>query len=380
MRGIGARTPWALSLLAGAVLATPGCTSGAGGWDVRGLERRHPELSLHAGHRLGDASPYFAPAGDGLALFLCRWSTAHAVPVALPSDASPEERELLLRALAAWEGAGLGLEFQLGPPISGADSRRGIEIEFVDDPEPGAPAGSGDTVADCAIAATDAASPAALITPELTALVTPELTALITPELTALVTPELTALVTPELTALVAAELEFASVYLRRARLDLLDRAVPLSSTELLGAAVHELGHALGFSGHVAWGSSLMSAHGQLDAARRWGRRLEAGRALDAPTLAALYALPSGVRVGSLRLDDAKLAPLLALARAAQGAELDGPFVRVGEPSARFFWRDRAGASVAAVIANWDRVVREPGLFFVRMNLSARTLLRRSAP
>jgi hypothetical protein len=297
-------------------------------------------------------------------LFLCRWSTAHAVPVALPSDASPEERELLLRALAAWEGAGLGLEFQVGAPISGADSRRGIEIEFVDDPEQGAPAGSGDTVADCAIAATDAASP----------------TALVTPELTALITPELTALITPELTALVPAELEFASVYLRRARLDLLDRAVPLSSTELLGAAVHELGHALGFSGHVAWGSSLMSAHGQLDSARRWGRRLEAGRALEAPTLGALYALPSGVRVGSLRLDDAKLAPLLELARVAQVAELNGPFVRVGEPSARFFWRDRAGSSVAAVVANWDRVIREPGLFFVRMNRSARTLLRRSAP
>ena len=131
MRGIGARTLWALSLLAGAVLATPGCTSGAGGWDVRGLERRHPELSLHAGHRLGDASPYFAPAGDGLALFLCRWSTARAVPVALPSDASPEERDLLLRALTAWEGAGLGLEFRVGPAIPDADSRRGIEIEFV---------------------------------------------------------------------------------------------------------------------------------------------------------------------------------------------------------------------------------------------------------
>ena len=218
MPAVGVRTLWALSLLA--LLPIPGCTSGAGGWDVRGLERRHPELSLHSGHRLGDASPYFAPSEDGLALFLCRWSTARAVPVALPSDASPGERDLLLRALAAWEGAGLGLEFSVGARVTGPGPRRGIEIEFVDDPERGAPAGSGDTVADCAISATAA----------------------------------------PSSNASVAAELEYASVYLRRTRPDLLDRTVPLSSTELLGAAVHELGHALGFSGHVAWGSSLMSS------------------------------------------------------------------------------------------------------------------------
>ncbi len=322
-----------------------------GGWDVRALENRHPQLAAHPRHRLADASPYFAPSAAGLALFLCRWPTGREVPVALPVDATAAERELLLVALDAWQAAGLGVSFRVAERVPGPLPRRGIEIDFVDDPERGAPAGSGDTVADCAIAgdtgqlraATDSTSGE------------------------------------PPGQLPIAAELEYASVYLRRVLPDSLGRSQPLSSTELLGAAVHELGHALGFAGHVASGDSVMSAHGQIDSARRWGRRLEAGSPLDAPTLRALYALPSGVRVGWLPLRDAQLGSLRALAGRAESARLRGPFVRVAEHSARLFWRERDGASCVLAVPDWSRVVRDPERFAPLLNKRARALLREGA-
>jgi hypothetical protein len=335
-----------VGLLVSALL--PGSCALRGGWDARSLENQHPQLAAHPKHRLVDAPPYFAPSATGLALFLCRWPTDRAIPVALPADATAAESALLRAALRAWQTAGLGVSFRVSERAPGPLPRRGIEIDFVDDPERGAPVGSGDTVADCAIAAeagrvaADAQRPSG----------------------------------EPPGALPISAELHYASVYLRRALPDLLGRSQPLSSTELLGAAVHELGHALGFSGHVASGGSVMSAHGQIDSARRWGRRIEAGGSLDAPTLRALYALPSGVRVGWLPLRDAQLEPLRALAGRAESARLRGPFVRVAERSARLFWREPDGASCVLAVPDWSRVLRDPERFAARPNSRARALLR----
>jgi hypothetical protein len=290
------------------------------------------------GHRLEEALPYFVVGPEGLALILCRWQTESPIPVWLPPNASEEQAAVLARALAAWEGAGIGVRFAprawtTEPPVAG------LVIEIVAPEETASAAAN--TIADCAIPQQVGADPGVGET--------------------------------------VAAQIRYASIHLTAVRPDLLGRGIPLSSAELLGAAVHELGHALGFAGHVARGGSLMSSHGQVDAVRRWGRRLEAGEPLDAPNLAALYAAPSGVRVGWLPLSRAQIDPIRAVSAAATRAGLRGPFARVGEASARILWRDVRDRSAAVVVFDWPAVVVEPGLLEPRPNRLARLLVERGS-
>jgi hypothetical protein len=315
-------------LLASAVLS---CASNPAGWDFGALGARHPEVDVHGQH-LAEALPYFAPAGDELALFLCRWAGDGPVHVWLPASATPSETAVLRRALQAWEGAGLGIDPQ---PFEGTPPRTGIVFELLD-PEPGETVSStGDTIADCSIPFQ----------------------------------------VDPTSDTPVDAELQYASIQLRRSLPDALGRLVPLTEMELLGAAVHELGHALGFPGHVARGGGVMVAHDQVDAARHWGKRLEAGRPLEAPTLVALYRLPSGVRVGRLPLTRAQRDPLHAVSAIASRVGLRGPYARVGDESARLLWRDDDGASYAIVLLDWAAALHDPKRLEPRLDRRARLLL-----
>ena len=314
------------------------CAAGPYVWDARALEARYPALAEARGHRLFESTPYFAPGSDGVALFLCRWVGDAPIPVWLPPTATPAEAAVLERALSAWEDAPLGVRFSVrtwrdAPPLAG------IVFELLDAGAADGPVGTASTIADCAIPSELARDP-----------------------------PEGPA-------APVDAELQHASIHLRRSIADLIGRAVPLSETELLGAAVHELGHALGFSGHVARGDSVMSAHGQIDSARRWGRRIEAGEPLEAATLAALYAVPSGARVRWLPLERRQVARLVELSGRAAAAGLRGPWVRVGSESARLFFRDDAGEIYAAVVLDWLAVQREPERFQARLNRRSRLLV-----
>ena len=102
-----------------------GCVAPA--WDAEQLEARHPELRRHPGQRLADVRPYYWPQHDQLTLFLCRWSRAEPIPVAIAADATEQERRAVHAALAAWEGAGLGVSFARVERLVG----RGIEFEFV---------------------------------------------------------------------------------------------------------------------------------------------------------------------------------------------------------------------------------------------------------
>ena len=315
-----------------------GCAGGPHGWDARTLEARYPALAEALGHRLSESLPYFAPGPDGIALFLCRWAAREPIPVWLPATATPTEAAVIGRALSAWEGAQLGVRFRVGrwrdtPPLAG------IVFELLDASVADGPAGTASTVADCAIPPEVARNPSE----------------------------------GPD--APVDAELQYASIHLRRSIADLIGRPVPLSETELLGAALHELGHALGFPGHVARGDSLMSAHLQVDAVRRWGRRIEAGESLEAPTLAALYAVPSGARVRWMPLERSQVARFAELSGLASALGLRGPWVRVGSRSARLFFRDDAGQSYAAVVLDWAEAQHEPVGFEARLNRRSRLLV-----
>jgi hypothetical protein len=315
------------------VAACWGCAASQAGWDLAALEARYPAVAGVRGHALGHAIPSFALGADGLELLLCRWSVESPVPVWLPRDASPDARRAIEAGLDAWERAGLGIHFGRRT-WSESPPRAGIVFELV---EPDAERrGSGSTVADCAIPVEVGPDPA---------------------------------------DGPVDAELQYASIHLQRALRDALGRPVPVDPSELAGAAVHELGHALGFPGHEPGAGSLMSAHGQVDAARRTGRRVLVGEPLEAPTLSALYAAPSGARVGRLPLTDAQRAPLRAVSAMATRIGLRGPFVQVGQDSARLVWRDAEPSSVAVVVLAWRSVLRDPARFEARLNRRARLLV-----
>jgi hypothetical protein len=307
------------------------CVTSRGSWDVLALEARYPALRSLPDHRLGEALPYFVPGDGGVALILCRWSTVAPVTVSVPIDASRSERQLVRKALAAWESARLGVEFEEVP----ATRRAEIEIEFLDAAS-GAPvpSGVGDTVADCAVSG----SPAAAVSGDR-----------------------------------ITAELRYASVHLRRSLPDSLGRTRPLSDRELLGALLHELGHALGYSGHTAVAGSIMGL--QPEQVSRAGGRVLAGQPFEDATLEGVYAVPSGVRVGWLAVRPSGLEPILELSRVARGAGWRGPFARVGDRSASIVWRGRGGSEAWMQVGSWGQILENPQEFAASPNAAARALL-----
>jgi hypothetical protein len=312
------------------VAAAAGCVPARGGWDAGRLERSHPALG-ETRHRLRDLAPHFVPAEGELVLFLCRWATERPVPVVLPPDADPDERAMLRRALAAWAAAGLGLRFR-----EVAATEEGIVIRFVRTGDEGPqPAGAGDTLADCRVRGRPApgAPPAAPLD----------------------------------------ARLRLASVLLRRDQPDWLGRPLPLGPDERLGAALHELGHALGFSSHVASGDSVLRSSPEI--ARRQGAAVRRGEWTGDANVAALYAVPSGVVVGRRPLAAEQASVFARLGSAARAAGMAGPYTRVGDRSARLFYRADGQAPVAIRALPWPspdgdlrRVALEP-------NAAARRLL-----
>jgi hypothetical protein len=291
--------------LAWATTCGTGCTPPRGGWDWDALGARHPAVREVRGSRLGDATPYVVPRAEELILFLCRWSTERPLSVALPPDASPRERALLRLALRSWEEAGLGVRFE-----ERESAPADIEIVFVEpDPEQDVAAvRSGLVTADCAVEG-DLRSPLA--------------------------------------GERVEAELAHAEIRLARAVLDLLGRPVALGEERLLGTALHELGHALGYQGHAARGSVMTRSVSDV----RWigGDVLEGGSFRD-PTLHSLYLVPSGTVVGRLPIQRRRLRPARRLARIGSGEGWSGPWVRVGERLSVLWWRDPLGNEVRLLV------------------------------
>ena len=269
-------------------------------WNVKALEAREPRLRALGSHRLGDATPYLLPVQDALVLFLCRWETGDPIPVALPPDASPVLAEAFEAALAAWEGAGLGVRF-----ARGAAAGTGIELRMVTGEVAGAGSERGaTTVADCALDL-QGATPGNRL----------------------------------------PARLVFASIHLRVERSDAIGRSVELGAAELAGIVLHELGHALGFQGHVRMGASAMRY--QVDGMQRSGRRLLAGEAFHDEALRALYSLPSGTVVGRLALPRGRTQPVDRLLALARSGALEGPIARIGDLEGQILFRDGDGAAYA---------------------------------
>ncbi len=314
-------------LLLGLALASPACVPAAGGWSAATLAAGGH--ALPRGHRLVDGPAHPLPHAGGVDLVLCRWRRDAAIPVRFGEEISSPDRSLLREALRAWTAAGLGIAFDERPAGEAlprwpeSDTPRGIELHFADRAGLApAPRGGGDTVADCG-----------------------------------------------------ARELRFASIYLNRDHPNPLERDKrALSRAELLGNALHELGHALGFAGHVRTGRSILSgdpAHAR-SAAERWLR----GEAIHEPVLEALYRLPSGVLVGRLELSEGAAAQLAALAAAARAAGWRGPFSRAGGSRASWLYRSR-GRVASLVFEPWPWPDADVPIPSVWPNAQARGLLDR---
>jgi len=198
-------------------------------------------------------------------------------------------------ALRAWEGALPGLRWRVAEPEA-AD----VRLAFAAPPQDEAASipRAGRAAADCALDA-DALAQGARVLP---------------------------------------ARLVRATVVLRREGRDALGRPVPLTPDELAGAALHELGHALGFQGHARRGDTVMLR--STEAVRRAGRRVRAGRPFADATLRALYAVPSGAVVERRAVGPAHTRPVDRMRRLARERGWTGPTVRVGDRAARIAWED----------------------------------------
>jgi len=137
------------------------------------------------------------------------------------------------------------------------------------------------------------------------------------------------------------------------------------SQEERVGRLAHELGHALGFQGHITWGDDPMQA--APESVRRVGKRLLSGGGLSGGALAALYARPSGAVLERVPVDEARTDLVDRMHRVARGAGLAGPFLRVGDRGARVFWRDAKAREygigipgLAKVYANPEQIVLLP--------------------
>jgi hypothetical protein len=309
-----------LLLLAAALVS---CSSSGG--DRDGLAARHPELAELKGHRLADTRPYYLPAGGRLTLFLCRWPDSAVIPVELPPDANADERRKLEAALAAWEGAGLGVRFA---PSVGGLAGVGIEVRLRDDML----AYSANTIVDCAVDAAgivDGADP-------------------------------------------LPARVVFASIHLAH------------GDPRLTGSALHELGHALGFQGHPRALRKLRTGRARppsvmgrdTEAVRRAGESALAGKPFADPTLSALYALPSGTVLDRLPLAVEGTEPVDRMLRLGAKAGLIGPLVRVGDDEGRIAWLDPASGIAASLrLGSLNQARERPERLSIDPSARARRLL-----
>ena len=307
----------AAALALGATLAIACSSLGTSHDD---LLERFPKLRSIDGQRLADANPYLLPLAGRLMFFHCHWPTEQPIPVALPSDASAEERRALETALRAWEGAGLGLRFE---PVEGAET--GIDIGFVGGTvDTAAGQDTANTVVDCRVAPASQQTGAGV-----------------------------------EGAELVRARIRIARI----TNQDTQGHQRPLTAAELTGAALHELGHALGFQGHARQGDTVMVR--ETERIAHAGKGVLAGDGFRDPSLRALYALPSGAVVVSAPVDRCRTDLVDRMARIAEENHLDGPFVRVGESAGRIFWRDDKGTEYGLVIAKLREALRKPAELLV---------------
>lgn len=306
----------ALTLVLGSGCADPFVDRTAGAEDRPGASAAAPGL-VHL-------RPYYLPAAGHLTLFTCRWPDGATIPVELPANATAAERGKLEKVLAAWQGAGLGVRFDLRP-LEGV----GIAIEFPD----GLFAYDAGAVVDCAVEAGE-------IGPDAERL---------------------------------SARLVTARVSLAR------------DDLRLAGSALHELGHALGFQGHAPPGRKRKRGKGASGGTvmrrdtrflRVAGERVLDGKPFHDPSLSALYRLPSGTILRRGELSRERTGPVDRMLVLGRERGLVGPLVRVGDEEGRVAWVDPSTGRVARfLLRGLEQALKDPARLEIEPSLRARALL-----
>lgn len=287
------------------------------------LDGRYPGLSRAEAERLSEGHPFLLPMRGELLAVTCRWPDGEPVPLRIAAGVDPRTRELVVRAARAWEAwLGLGLAVSHGSDAEPSESP-GIDVNVVG-PDDQRIRGAG-TTADCLV------EPGSLREGR---------------------------------TGASAARLVSASVTLRPVARDGFGRRVELPDDSLLGAALHELGHALGFQGHVRGRHSVMVR--SVDDVQYVGRGLLAGDALRDDAVAALYRLPTGSALASASLASTATCELDVVSQGAAALGLDGPYLRSGDRGALVFWRDEAGRIVGFAVDDLPAVLAEPSTLHLR--------------
>ena len=309
--------------LAALMLCVLACVPPRGGWDSEALLRTSPQRGARAGHRLGDMVPFPALARDAdggararIELVVCRFAPDTTLRVRAEGPGWDEEPGAL--ALAALAEALSALDLSL--TRTSTDPAE-IEIQTVEGLEAEAPEGLGDTLVECDV--------------------------------------ERAAEATGE--GAVRGIVSRAEIRMRRSGFDATGRLRRASDEEWTGALLHELGHALGFSGHAAMGSSLLVRDQGL--LRKLGRAVLRGDAISDPTLTALYHLDPGQRLGERALSRAGVKwaeAILALDRrnAAAGNRRISLLASTGDREARLSFRYADGTRLGLRFPGWAAGLR----------------------
>jgi hypothetical protein len=294
------------------------CVSPRGGWDVDVLVGTEPELAALPGQRLGDMLPFPVLEGDRIVLIACRFHKER--PVRVRADGSNWPENWGRAAVFALNRSVRRVELVLDDTDDQVtENRSDIEIVMIEAVGGAGPRGLGDTLSECDVSRTKDTNES------------------------------------------FRGELIGAEIRMRRAQLDMAGRLREATGEEWVGALMHELAHALGFSGHVAIGPSILVRDEML--IRAAGRRALAGGADFDETLEALYVIRPGTRLGERSVDIKDLAWLEAIRklqknRPGEKRHAIGVYSSVGDREARIIWRYSDGSQLGVRLPDWQNELR----------------------
>ena len=173
-----------------------------------------------------------------------------------------------------------------------------------------------------------------------------------------------------------------AEIRIKRARLDWRGRQREATAEEWVGALMHEIAHALGFSGHAAMGDSVLVRDQRH---LRWaGRRALAGQAWRDETLAALYQLRPGQRLGTRPLAAEAISILAEIRELVRRDSLTGSRrvemrSSVGDRQGRIEWLLSDGRRLSVRLMHWRDELQSGGEITLRPDTTTRLELERAA-